>query len=643
MVRKAKMTPNNDGFGSVHTVRIPLWPYLVAPLSCLAAFPGTWLVHRSFGRGVDAGWTGFALGLAGIGLILFVAVASRPRGVVMQWMATGNAVLAFLWLVPAILEGPTSKALFGLWLLGTFVVSVACAVYRIMRQARGDTGENGRVLNGEFGELGDAVKQLRDVAFSRPKIGGAKVSTALSVPPGRTFAEVAAAKAEIASALDVKATAIRTVEDPDSERRGTMTVVPVDQLRHPIPDPGPSAPGGSIAEPIVLGLDEEGDPVEVILPGDPKRHRNAVGMWAVVGTSGAGKTELLLRVLKEAVTRYDVDVIVADARKAGQLPAWLKRAAKRWVPGRDNVEGLLEGLAERVAARSEQLGQRGFKEWQEGCGLQFEFYVIFEAAAVVSRNSAIVDLAESVRSVGICLLLELQRATYDRLPTSARSNINTWTVLGVQKEDDAEAALSDETVAAGAAPWKWKNGKPGYFYQEWAGRDKALWASPCRAFIETDEKREADVAQALGWDDEPVDDEPTGETPAPLGGPESDPADEPADEPGTPPGVDPNDPPDDVDPSKPIVVPAGMPRIPFGDGRKMPSGEALGLLRSYIEDQANARVEYLRPQDMGDVLAQTGLSGSWLYGAMNKLTRGEDPLLAKPERGVYRILTSELV
>ncbi|MEV6297869.1 hypothetical protein AB0M02_00515 [Actinoplanes sp. NPDC051861] len=632
MVKKANLRPANDGYGSVHTVRVPLWPYLVAPLCCLAALPGAWVVHYFFGRGIDAGWTGFALALAAVGLILFVAVASRPRGIVMRWMATGNTVLAFLWLIPAILEGPLSKAMVGTWLLGTIVISVACAVYRIMRQGRGDI-ESGRILQGEFAELGDAVKQLKDVRFARPKIDGAKVTAAIEMPPGRTFAEVAEAKSQVASLLDVKATSIRTIEDPDSERRGVLAAVPVDQLRGPIVDPGPSAPGGSIAEPIVLGRAEDGSDAAVILPGDPAVHRNAVGVMGVVGMSGSGKTELLLRLAKEVVTRHDADLFIADARKAGQLPIWLKRASKKAAAGRDNAEALLETLEQRVASRAEELGKRGFKQWEKGCGIPFEVYVIFEAAAVVAGNPAIVDLAESVRSVGICMVLEMQRATYDRLPTSARSNVTTWVVLGVQREDDAEASLSEDTLRAGAAPWKWKNGRPGYFYLEWAGREQELWSAPCRSFIEDDEQRSADVAEVLGWSAEAAGDTEQAASAA------ADPGDGAPGVGGEPvPGVDPAAPPDDVDPSAPIRIPEGMPRIAFDGGRKMPTTAAMGLLRSYIFDLANAGAEYVKPSELGDVLAQTGLSGSWLYSALSELVTGEEPMLAKAQRGVYRIL-----
>lgn len=634
MARKPKLTPSNDGYGTTHTVRIPLWPYLVTPIAVLAALPITGLVHHFYG-GVrpGAGWTGFVLALGAVALAGFTAWASRPRGKVMQVMATGNVILAFLWIVPAVLDGPWTKAMIGTWFLGGLFMSVLVAVYRIMRQARGP--EDKGVLQGEFVELGDAVKQLKDVRFHRTQITGAKATTAVSMPPGRSFSEVEGAKKEVASLLDVPVTAVRTVRDPDSERRGKVSVVPVDQLRDALPDPGPSCPGGSIAEPITLGRTEEGDEAAIILPGDPSVHRNAVGVMAVVGMSGSGKTELLLRLCSEAGTRHDNDLIIADARKGGQLPPWVQRLAKRKALGRNAAIDMLEDLPARVEARAKQLGDKGYKQWEQGCGIPFETYIVFEAAAVV-QDTPVVDLAESVRSVGICLVLELQRATYDRLPTSARANITTWVVLGVQREEDAEAALSEGTVAAGAAPWKWKNGKPGYFYLEWAGRDEQSWSSPNRSYVASDEERAAHVAAVLGWDGQ-------GEGAPATRVPEQETA-EPVEEPS---GVERNDaydseePPDDVDASKPIIVPAGMPRISFEFGRKMAPDEARGILLQHLQDLANAGIEVVRPAQLGQVLGMTGLSGSWLRNELQELSKGDQPVLRYTPRGMYKILQPE--
>ena len=199
-------------------------------------------------------------------------------------------------------------------------------------------------------------------------------------------------------------------------------------------------------------------------------------------------------------------------------------------------------------------------------------------------------------------------------------------MLGVERSDDAEAALSDETLAAGAAPWKWKNTKPGYFYLEWAGRDRELWAAPCRSFIQSDEDRAAEVVAALSGE----------AAPTPAAAAEPVPEDPEDDDPA--PGVNPEDPPDNVDPAQPIEVPAAMPRVPFGESRKMPTAAAMDLLRSHIFDLGTAGAQHVKPAELGGVLAQTGLSGSWLYQALRELSAGKEPVLASTQRGVYRIL-----
>jgi len=420
VAKKPNLQPQNDGYATVHTVRIPLWPYLVPLLFCLAAWPVTYGAHRAFGTSaVSAGWTGVSVALTAVGILIFTFFLSRPRGVVMQVMSLVNAGLAIAWCVPAIIEGPASKAKFGFWLLFTLFICFDCAVYRIMRQSRGPEDPRHGVINGELAEFGEAVKQLKGAKFTPPVIEGAKVSTQVAMPPGRSFEEVSGARKEVASLLDVPATAIRTVPDRDSERRGTVVAVPVDQLREPRPAP-PLEYGLSMADPILLGVDENGDYAEIILPGDPQVNRNAVGVFGVVGMSGSGKSELLLHFSKQVATRVDGELNVIDCRKEGQLPGWLRRAAKQMMSGKDEALDWMDSLEQRIAERSRWLGQRGYKQWVRGCGVPFETYLIFEAAAIV-RDSNIVDLAESVRSVGICVGLELQRATYDRLPTSARA------------------------------------------------------------------------------------------------------------------------------------------------------------------------------------------------------------------------------
>lgn len=635
-VKKANMTPEVHGYNTpeVHVMRVPLWPYMVAPLTCLGALLFAGFVHHFYARDAQSsGWSGFLLGVLGVLLLCFTAVAARPRGLVMQIMATGNALLGLAWTAPAIINGPFTLPMFGLWLAGTAFVSIIAAVYRIMRMGR---GEQPRIVEGEVGEMFEAVKSLKQVGrFGRPKVSGASVRQAIEMDPGVPFSAVAGEKEQIASAYDVATTAVRAVRDVDSARRGDLVVVPVDQLRDPIPDPGLSARGASIALPLVLGRDETGEHVELILPGDPKVHRNAVGVMGVVGMSGSGKTVLLRRLCREVVSRHDAALHIADARKAGQLPDWLTRVASSVHAGKEPTLELLDSLDTRVAQRSDDLGSRGFDQWVEGCGIDFEVYVIFEANAIL-RDSNIVDLAESVRSVGICVILESQRATWDRFPTSARSNVTTWVCLGVQREDDCEAALSDATLAAGAAPWEWKNKRPGYFYLEWSGRDEALWSSPNRGF-EPDAEAETEMLADVGTP--PL---VAGVVPAQRQEP-TEPAEGPAEGPGEGggpeerPGVDPDDPPPDTDPSQPIVVPPWMPDEPFDNAEKMSPSTALAYLRSHIFDLYNAGRKQVRPAELSTVVATTGMSPWWVYKALNKLAEGPDACLRKTDKGYYKI------
>ncbi|MDR7278956.1 hypothetical protein [Catenuloplanes atrovinosus] len=631
---KTKLRPANDGIGSVHTVRLPLWPYLITPLCAFAALPLTWGAHILYGTDADtAGWTGVLLTICAGVLIAFVAWSSRPRGVVMQVMATGVTVLSAAWVIPAVLSGPISKGMLGVWFVGGLLMSIIVAVYRIMRQARGDADGDRSAIRGEMGELGAAVKQLKDAAIGRPQVAGAKVSAQVVLPPGQTFAEVQGARSQIASALDVGGTAVRTHPDPDSERRGRLDVVPVDQLRDPVPWPGPSAPGGSIALPVVLGKSEDGEPLQLHLVGDHAVQRNAIGILGVVGMSGSGKTELLLTFCAEVLTRHDEELRIIDARKGDQLPSWLHRHAAQVTTGRNAAEDVIEALRDEIPRRAKQLGERGIKQWQEGCGIPHVTVLIFEAAAVVAGNGDLVDLSEAVRSVGMTIVLELQRATHDRLPTSARSNIPAWICLGVKDEADAEAALTDEQADAGAAPWKWKALKPGYCYASGPGIEPERAAMPARGFAASEEEREHAVDSYRGHTTQPAATTPVPPAPA---------SDEPNDERAELDALTRDDPPDDVDPAEPIKIDRNRPRFDFAPAQQMSPADARDELRRAILLAAERGMTTVKPEQMSPVLAATGMSGSWLYKALREMSDGPDALLAPArDRGHYRILVPQ--
>lgn len=604
---RLKMPRNVDTYAYSHSA--PWLPYAVAPGAVLAALPTTLIAHEAWGA---SPWTAAGLTVGGIVVTGYTWLVGRPRGPIVRATATGVAGAGSVWVLGAVISSPIAEPWFPVWAIGGTVLSIVVGVQRAMRQGGTEAAETSAL-----GDLGERVKALRDARIGRATVTGARASAAVEMPPGVPFSTLTAAREEVESLLDVRPGAVRTIPSPDSVRRGRIEVVPVDQLRAEIPWQGPSAPGRSIAEPIVLGRVEDGEPLQLWLPGDRAKQRNSTHL-GVVGMSGSGKTEVLLNLCAEVLTRNDAELWISDSRKADQLPEWLRTGAHRFVSGPNASEALIDELPQIIRQRAAVLGKQGIKQWVPYCGLPYLVVVFFEAAGVLAGNGSFTDIAESARSVGISLIPELQRASHDRIPTSTRSNIGSWICLGVNDEGDAGMALDDSTLDAGAAPWLWKDQKPGYLYAELAGTDRSRWALPARSFIAASEdQRAAAIAPYLR---------------------KSAPEQAPAEEAEQNRAVNPDEPPDNVDPADPITAPAGMPRIQFDPPERVMTGqEALDVLCTHIQILAGAGVDILRPAELTDVLADTGRSRSWLYTALQQFARGDDALLEHAEHGVYRI------
>ncbi|GAB3053587.1 conjugal transfer protein TraB [Micromonospora schwarzwaldensis] len=622
-----------SGLAAVHTVRLPLWPYLVTPTGSIGLAVATGLAHWRWGDDpTSVGAAAAGLTLAGTALTSLTWRAAAARGVVRRAVATTTCVAGSVWAIGATIAAPWSSPWSDMWLIGAPTASIAMAVVRVLRNGDGDDAAGGG--------LADAVKSLRNAAVSRPTIKGAKASAAVTLDAGTSVRELAGDRAALASALDVPETAVRVIPNPDSARRGRVEVVPVDQLRAMIPWPGLSAPGRSIAEPIVLGVMEDGEPLMLWLPGDHHAGRNAAH-FLIVGMSGAGKTEVILNIAAEVISRPDAELWLADPRKGDQLPTWARNGAARVALTEDDTNDMLEDLYTDITGRARQIGAHGHKQWTKGCRQcpRYRVVIVDEAAQVAAGNPLVTELTEAARSAGISLLFGLQRASHDRFPTSARANIPGSICLGVDKDIDAGMALSEATLDAGAMPWAWKNTKPGYLYAEVPGTDTTRWTMPCRSFVADEDHRAAAIAPYLGGQPatEPANPQPA--RPASRPRPEPDMDDERDDDPAEPNrAVNPNDPPDDVDAAEPIRIPPGMPRIPLGLRQPaMASQEAYEHLRGHLYDLHDSGVEFVRPGELGDVIAATGLGYGWIRKALGQLSTGPDAMLRKTDRGTYKI------
>ncbi|SNY53698.1 hypothetical protein [Paractinoplanes atraurantiacus] len=534
------------------------------------------------------------------------------------------------------------------YLLIMFTASIMLAVTKLLH----GKGDDARAH--AFGELGERVRELQDIGKTgKPKVVDGRVITHTEMLPGADFGSLAKpdVRTAIASHHDVPVGGVRMIRDRNTPRTGRIEISPVDMLEHPPAWPGLSAPGGSIADPLRIAVYQTGSVIPLILPGDPRQDRNAIGVLVALGQSGSGKTALQVALACEARSRRDAEVVYIDGRKGLQLPKAFRDAMHVFIHDAAEGERYLDGLIPLVAKRAAQIGGHGHDQWVSGCGKCPKFMVVIvdEASKFIESEDTMVELAESVRSVGMYVQLGQQRATGDRLPTSVRSTIGGAICMGVKNVGEAARLLSEETIEAGADP-SWANRKPGALYAELPGTDSDDWSLPGRTYkIDRDEV----VAELLTYLAS-IGEAPTAAgTPAPAPVPASaapagrgdddDDPDADADTECAPPPVDPECPPDE-DPHEPITVPNRR-RVPLDlepeDGRQYTPAEIRGMARHMILTAQRNGQTTVRPSNFAalvDRVGDEGLKPPTLSKILGEFCQGPAPLLRRTERGVYEIV-----
>ncbi|MEU4164537.1 DNA/RNA helicase domain-containing protein [Actinoplanes sp. NPDC026670] len=546
------------------------------------------------------------------------------------------------------------------YLIVMVTLSLLLAITKLLR------GDGTDQRAGVFGELSERVRELQDIGKTgTPKTVDGRIITHTEMVHGGNFADLQKkeVRTAIASAMDVPVGGVRMVPNRGTPRVGRMEISPVDMLENPPAWPGLSAPGGSIAEPIRLAVYQTGQVVPLILPGDPKAERNAIGVLVLLGASGSGKTALQLELASEARSRVDAEVVYIDGRKGLQLPKAFRDAMHVMIHDQAEGERYLDALIPEVARRAAQIGGHGHDQWTAGCAKcpKFRVVIVDEASKFIESEDTMVELAESVRSVGIFLLLGQQRATGDRLPTSVRSTIGGVICMGVRDVAEAARLLSEETIEAGADP-SWKNRKPGALYAEVPGTDPEDWSLPGRTFkIDRDELVAELIAYLASIGEAPdgavvaapAAAAPRRPAPAPAGevmpGEDDDDPDADKDAECAPPRRDPECLPEEGgDPYEPITIPRRE-RIPLdlepAEGRQFSPSEVRAMVRRMIlsaAEQGQRTCRHSQFAPLVDVVGETGLKPPTLSKILKELCQGPDPLLSRTgDKGVYDILVPE--
>lgn len=427
---------------------------------------------------------------------------AAPRGTFRRWRAAVTVAVALLALAVTDLFGFIGHDLVHWWIvqpwanLYALTAFVLCVSWNIPRtQAVAGTGGDDHAPPEGPGGWADVLgvpKPVRKVGPTRTSDDGIRHEITLE-HIGLTQLEVGKNADRIpASIPGMPPTAARVVGDPNDATRTKIALVTQDVLRDPEPWPGPSRPGGSITEPCRTGVYEDGEPEEILRPGDPKTGRPSISVLTM-GTPNAGKTEAELLEIAEDVTRDDVLVWWVDTAKGAQTAEDIRPAIDWLVTDKRDAKVFAKALRHQINYRAGALAllQRKFKaegrQWTRAAWQHLRIpylKVVFEEFGDLMEvfDSDIVSIGEQVRSVGISLHISLQRATGDRINTSLRSSLGAGWAFGIKDASDANLVLSETTLSMGANPGAWGALKPGMNYLEASQVDPERRAMPARTY-----------------------------------------------------------------------------------------------------------------------------------------------------------------
>lgn len=465
-------------------VLVPPWAVLIVVWIAAA------ISHARWGQPPAVAWVAMLGTLVSVALTALTWLVSHNRGPIGRAHSTLTAGGGSLWFTVATITGPAAGVTLGAWFFGGGALAVAWNIRAVIRQHTGDDDRHADPL----GHVFEKAKE----AFG---LGGAKIRTTdvsehaikgkLQLPPGeKTPADVRKKTDAIEGGLRFPPGSVVLADDEDDASQMHVTVTDPRVMRRPIPWPGPSRPGASIAEPLRIGLYQDMREALHVLPDSH---------LLVMGQSGSGKSiGGAWNYLAEVITRPDAAAFVIDLSKDDQTAGPLRDGLHRVITTKGEAVDFIRTLHRIVPERTRWLASRGYQKWQEGCGLAFLVIWIEEAAKVFDEigpkdEEKLLQIIKELRSAGGRVVLSLQRADYSQLPTIARGQLGKM-CFGVANADDAAFGLSERQKEAGASPELWGEHQPGMAYLDVPGVPETHYAVPLRTFAWGGSDREANAA-----------------------------------------------------------------------------------------------------------------------------------------------------
>ena len=303
--------------------------------------------------------------------------------------------------------------------------------------------------------------------------------------PGETVDGLTKKLGNLESAAGVPPGTFVVTADMDNASRADAVISDPRAIKKPVPYPGPSYVGGSIADTISPGLYQDGTENEWHLPGLQLQ---------VMGMTGSGKSlGVGWSVLAEIITRYDAVVWGVDLNKGDQTLGPLRNALHRIETTPEGAYQLFMDVWSLIKPRTNYLQDKGLGKWRKGCGLQYlvvwleEVPEIIEALEDLFKDSKLsgeelfVKIVRAARSAGITFAWSLQRSDNTQIPTIARGQA-AKICCGVSDSHEAHFGLSSVQNNADCSPEHWGNRRPGMYYIDAPSIDDKHIPMPARAW-----------------------------------------------------------------------------------------------------------------------------------------------------------------
>jgi hypothetical protein len=644
--------------------------------SLLATFGAGALTHALWGHMPAVPWASAGLSIGAVALPGFAWLTSRLAPVGRVHTAFSVAAL-MTWLDVATIAGATAPVTAGLLgiLGGTLALSWNIRGNARLRAESGTADPNDRLASW----FASAAKEngLTGAKLTAITATASKATGTVQLTDGKTAADLLSKVPAIESSAKLPPGSIITTIDPDRADRAGFNMSDPRVLTRPIPWPGPSAPGQSIAKPLRPGLWQDGEPVAYVIVG------HHVFM---MGASGSGKSiGGGWNLLGEAVTRPDAAVFGMDITKGNQTFGPLRPAFHRFERDIKGTRDLVGGLTSILQPRTDFLADRGLQKWEEGCGLSYLVFWIEETADVFDKigskgEEQLINAARALRSAGGTLVFSVQRNTFDQIPTIIRGQMASM-CFGLNDPHDNRYGLSEAQLNAGVNPAEWGIRHPGKAVLDAPTIPEHLITMPLRTF---DWGGNADMmaAHAAAWPASmrPVDpitakicggpvvssgpvigmstDRPAEvarpvvtiarpELAAPVADddhqdqdPDQDQADD-EDSIGDPvseylAGLD--DPSPDITaaavlagPDAPIEGAPDDDPFEFEPGQKMDPAEARAVFADQLATWRDEGRESFAPRDFGPVMAKTGMGRAWVQARLKEAIEADNPEIERDD------------